>query len=469
VNQEYLAPQRPTLETLEAALDPVFALGRASQSSRELTFYDTFDGLLYRAGIELTLADGEDVPHAARAAAERRALLPLARVRVESETVALLDELEKTVARVELIRPAGLTPRVVLHGLRGYESELAQASELLDLPAAEVSLRDEAIRSAGGRPEGISAKLRVDLEPQTAADTATVTVLEALWEIIAANLEGTIDDTDVEFLHDYRVSVRKTRSVLKELKGVYPPAALAHWRAEFKWLQEITSDTRDLDVYLEDFSELAALVDAADAEALVPLRSTLEHRRAAARRVMVRQLRSERAHALARGWAGFTAGLTGHSSVDRPDAVRTIDAVASERIARVYGQMVKLGAAIDAESPAEDYHELRKLGKELRYLLELFGEPLHDAAVVKPMVKALKDLQDVLGRHQDREVQAATVRGMADEVAGLPGGPRALIAIGALVRALGSDERAARAEFTQAFAAFSSERQRKLVKKTFGR
>ncbi len=32
-----------------------------------------------------------------------------------------------------------------------------------------------------------------------------------------------------------------------------------------------------------------------------------------------------------------------------------------------------MGGAIDESSPAEAYHELRKKGKELRYLLELFG------------------------------------------------------------------------------------------------
>ncbi len=62
------------------------------------------------------------------------------------------------------------------------------------------------------------------------------------------------------------------------------------------------------------------------------------------------------------------------------------------------------GARSTPTRPRE-YHELRKKGKELRYLLELFAEPLYDASVVKPLVKALKGLQDVLGRHQDREVQ----------------------------------------------------------------
>ena len=38
------------------------------------------------------------------------------------------------------------------------------------------------------------------------------------------------------------------------------------------------------------------------------------------------------------------------------------------------------------------------------------------------MIKSLKALQDVLGRHQDREVQVATLTSLRDEVAALPGG-----------------------------------------------
>ena len=41
-----------------------------------------------------------------------------------------------------------------------------------------------------------------------------------------------------------------------------------------------------------------------------------------------------------------------------------------------------MGAAIDDDSPAADYHELRKKGKELRYLLELFAVNLFDEEVV---------------------------------------------------------------------------------------
>ena len=62
-----------------------------------------------------------------------------------------------------------------------------------------------------------------------------------------------------------------------------------------------------------------------------------------------------------------------------------------------------MGRRIGDDSPAEALHDLRKKGKELRYLLEFFAS-LYAADVVKPMVSTLKGLQDVLGRFQDREV-----------------------------------------------------------------
>ena len=155
------------------------------------------------------------------------------------------------------------------------------------------------------------------------------------------------------------------------------------------------------------------------------------------------------------------------SEDERPDAARPIVEVSGERIRKVYRRMLKMGDAIDPSSPAEDYHDLRKKGKELRYLLELFGVALYPEDVVKPMIKTLKALQDVLGRHQDREVQIALLRSLGPEVAETKGGEAGLMAIGALVARLGEDERAARGEFAGRFAEFASKDQRRLVKETF--
>jgi CHAD domain-containing protein len=87
--------------------------------------------------------------------------------------------------------------------------------------------------------------------------------------------------------------------------------------------------------------------------------------------------------------------------------------------------------------------------------------------VVSPLVRSLKGLQEVLGRHQDREVQTAMVRSLATEVAGLPGGARACLAMGMLLDRLAADERAARAEFGERFAALADEQQRAHVAGVF--
>jgi CHAD domain-containing protein len=117
-------------------------------------------------------------------------------------------------------------------------------------------------------------------------------------------------------------------------------------------------------------------------------------------------------------------------------------------------------------SPHEALHDLRKQGKELRYLLEFFSS-LYPAEVHKPMVSSLKALQDVLGRFQDREVQALELRSVGDDVATLDGGAAALMAMGVLVQRLAGDQEHARAEFAERFEAFAAKDQRKLVKQTF--
>jgi CHAD domain-containing protein len=119
-----------------------------------------------------------------------------------------------------------------------------------------------------------------------------------------------------------------------------------------------------------------------------------------------------------------------------------------------------MGEAIGDDSPHEALHDLRKVGKELRYLLEFFGG-LFPAEEVKPMIKALKALQDVLGRFQDFEVQADTLRGLTAEVGAQPGGPQGLLAMGALIDRLAREQHQARAEF-------AAKPRRAAMKRTFG-
>jgi len=508
---ELLLPDRMTLRGAGDALAGRLEIADGMQREGERAYYDTFDGLLHADGLSLVHAEGtlslveldsgvvraslptappseplfasELPPGALRESlcdvADLRALLPLVHVHTRERLIAVLDGEGKTVVRLaleepDLVDPAGaespLRPRLRITGIRGYDKARRHVQETLDelgFKPADQPLVDEAVRAAGRVPGGVPSKVEVPLRPDQRADAAAVLVLRALLEVIEANLEGTIADLDSEFLHDLRVSVRRSRAVQRELKGVFGAAELARFRAEFRWLQQATGDARDLDVHVLEFDAMRRLVPEAMRPDLDPLLAVLRARRANARRELVATLRSERAVSLLSAWAAFLDGLEVTDEADRPDAARPIGAVAGERIRKVYRRMVRMGGAIDEHSPAEEYHELRKKGKELRYLLELFGAALYPAEVVKPMIKALKALQDVLGRHQDREVQIELLRSLAAEVSRAEGGEAALMAVGALVARLSEDERAARDEFAARFAEFASAEQRRLVKATF--
>jgi len=423
---------------------------------------------------------------------EERALLPLVRLRLEAQAVRVLDEQDKTVVRLgvtsplvlgatdpaqaftggEIDAPGGgvaLTTRVVVAGVLGYPKPLAQVEALLTegagLRTAAGGAADEALRALGGEPDGLRTKVRVALTPDMRTDRAAIAVLDDLADIATSNIPGTLADLDPEFLHDLRVAVRKSRSVLRELKKAFPPEALARQRDALKWVQAITGEVRDLDVQLLDWSGLAAKASPDRRSALDPVHELVSRHRAEAVRRLATELQGPR---FTEAWSSYRAFLAGDlgKAKKRPDAKEPIALTAGRRIRKVYSRMVEMGRAIDDDSPAEDLHELRKRGKELRYLLELFGD-LWPTEVVKPMVKTLKGLQDVLGTHQDRAVQVESLRSLADELARQPDGPDALLALGSLVDGLEHEQHEARAHFAESFEPFAAKAQRKLVDTTF--
>jgi CHAD domain-containing protein len=218
---------------------------------------------------------------------------------------------------------------------------------------------------------------------------------------------------------------------------------------------------------VDEVDHLAAALPAREQADLAPLRGLLLERRRREQRRMVRVLGSARATAAIDEWEAFLGGLVASPGEARPDAARPIAAIAGGRIMAVHRRMMRDGARIDDASPPEAFHDLRKVGKELRYLLELFAS-LYPEDAVGQLVRALKGLQDSLGRFQDREVQAGVLRSLRDRLVGREGGPAALMAMGQLVQRIEEDQAAARSEFAERFAAFSSKRQRALVRGTFG-
>jgi CHAD domain-containing protein len=474
----------------------------------EGTLLDTFDGRLHRHGmtlwregrrgsltVRLEAADGavllaplsaaepdrllaHDLPEGVlgdrlRAAIEERALLPRVRLRVRVQPLRVCNGDGKTVARMSIEEPrvlarggveVGLERRLRVTPVLGYgrETESVLAALGRRLPVAARALPEEALAAAGLPPAGISSDVDVVLKAEMRADRATSAICRRLADVVDANRPGVLADLDPEFLHDLRVAVRRSRSVLKEMRGVLAPDQAGRARADLRWIQEITGPTRDLDVLLHDWPSLAKPVPAAMSADLQPLVDLLHRERQQAFATMRRALRSRRFGAAWDGWRSTIA----QSGFEGPDAGAPIGEMAGGRIVAVYRAMVKMGSAIDDASPPGALHDLRKRGKELRYLLELFGS-LWPAERVKPLVGALKGLQDALGHFQDDEIQVAELRSLGPALAAAPGGTDSLIALGFVIEGLTARQQQAREDFARRFADFSRPANRLAVDGTF--
>ncbi len=393
-----------------------------------------------------------------------RALMVTSDERRRVRRLELLNGDGKTVARVELDEPAsasgkaGAPARLTVRTLRGYDEQARRAARLL----AGLDLR--AVEDGEDREPGSAAPKAVTDREAPARELLS----RALSDFLAAmreNLPGLLDDVDTEFLHDFRVAVRRTRATLKLGRPSLPEAMRSRWEPAFKWVGDLTTPVRDLDVYELDLPTMAGWLVAADPTDLEPFVTHLRSRRTAERRALVRGLRSARFRRLMTQWQEELAQLCDTTDANTPDDTPdksdgadrehpSAGRMADRSISRAYGRVARGGAAITSDSPAEELHTLRKRCKELRYALEVCA-PVLDKGPRKHVIEDLKSLQDVLGRFQDSEVQRQALRGFAEEMMadGTPAG--AVLAMGELIGHLDAEQDRARHEFDGAFAHFA--------------
>jgi CHAD domain-containing protein len=270
-------------------------------------------------------------------------------------------------------------------------------------------------------------------------------------DTLEANVSGTVRDIDTEFLHDLRIAVRRTRSTLKLAGDALPTGVAGKFAPEFKWLGDLTTPTRDLDVYLLGFDAMSAALVAATPAELLPFHEHLARRRSAEQRQLARGLRSTRFSQLRTQWREALAMLPAGRQA-RPD----VRPLADSRIRRAHRRVLRDGSAITAASAPAALHDLRKRCKELRYLLEIFGS-LYDPGQHWQAVRELKSLQDCLGEYQDTEVQQDEIRTFAAQMMEDRAAPATtLLAMGEVAAGLARDQRRARSEFAGRFRDFAS-------------
>lgn len=469
----------------------------------DILYLDSFDWRLGRAGHALEARrtdDGHQLIWADRSGQERRLTIEvrqLPRIPADLEPGPLRDLLErllaervlmhaahvhstqsvlevenkhgKTVLRVEIAehtahdgtggRQCPLGTWIRLLPLRGYgkiaRRNAIRIAKLEHCRPQEEDLLTAAARTCGIRPLDYSSKLQLDLQCGQPAWQALQEILRANLQGFRQNEDGMCNAIDIEFLHDFRVYVRRCRAALTDIRGVIDADALRPWREELRWLQQLTGESRDLDVYLNSLPAYRGELPAEQREGLEAFEAFLLRERQRAHLALTSAIRSERYRGFCAGFDVFIGGLQ-HGDFAGADFETPIGALSARLMKRAYKRVLRQGRSIDDDSPAESLHELRKLCKRLRYLLEFF-QPLYPGDDIGAFIKALKGLQENLGNFQDYEVQADTLSRMSQRMSEADAAPaQTYLALGVLIQRLHDRTHEARREFAGRFARFDT-------------
>lgn len=399
-----------------------------------------------------------------------RALLPAAQGRVASTTWRVLNADGKMVARLDLqvAQPCHPTARatpsgqLVLHGIKGYGKDRGWLAATLTAAGWQETRQDaiylNLLALASRTPGDYSAALDLQLEPTMRSDEATKAILRRLLAIMQANESLIMQDIDVEFLHDYRVAIRRTRSVLGQLNQVFAPATVKRFQQDFAAMGRASNRLRDLDVYLLRQEEYTAMVPPELRQAIGPLFEYLRAQRASALAEVAAEIASPPHATIMHDWQQFLSEPGGEHPETR-DAARPVIDLAQQRIIKRYRRIVKAGNQLlhgDTGVDEVELHALRIEFKKLRYLLEFF-ESLFPGKTLKRLVSQLKDVQNILGEINDLRMQETYLENIVMELPVANAGDRAtILAVGCLVGKLDDRTEAAKENFAPAFARFAA-------------
>jgi CHAD domain-containing protein len=302
----------------------------------------------------------------------------------------------------------------------------------------------------------------------TNAIASNLTAREATRRLAGASLaicreceSGVVDDLDTEFLHDYRVSLRRVRSLLKLVKEVYPPHISASIRQQLSEFARRTNRLRDLDVFLLKRNQYVDQVPRDRIDALESMFRDLEAERAEQHQRISEHLQSEGYRAaMGRLQESFEESkwwpVTANSHLP-------VGILGNRLVPRRYRRISRMITQITFESSDEELHEVRLQAKKFRYLLEFFG-PLYDEALIESFTKRLKKMQNMLGTFNDLAVQQDFLRDYIRlKGTSVPDAHDLILGVGSLLGILHHQQKKVRERLNAKIASFADDRTRSLV------
>lgn len=208
------------------------------------------------------------------------------------------------------------------------------------------------------------------------------------------------ESQSAEALHQLRVTLRKVRALVSTSKECLSQEHLSHIKIGIRWLSDLTGPARDADVQLRHHE---------DETHTLPEESVkkLEARRTEFYGKIRDALASDQ-------FREFCMRIEQIADADGTDESLTPEAL-SERVRKLLKRAMKLGELLSVASSDDEFHELRKLLKKLRYTLGFLLEYAPEKRFLKAE-KQLKSVQDYLGHFQDQTVRAAELEHRATEI-----------------------------------------------------
>ncbi len=355
-----------------------------------------------------------------RALRRRSPLRPVARIRTtrrehplrgaDGRVLAVVaeDDVHAEVPGAEV--PGGEVPGGEVPGgeVRGGEPKRWRELEveLVDGDLDVLSDVDRVLREAGARPADAPSKLaralgdRLPAQPTEPADATVAAVVgyaRAQRDAMLA-LDPAVRQDEPEAVHDMRVAIRRLRSTLRTFRDLWEVGTV---RDELRWIGQELGAARDGEVML---ARLTEAVDAEPDELVVgPVAERI-------RSWLTADLETARARLLAAlDSARYLALLDALDRLlDAPPAEVPGEALTSR--ARKALRRARRDLAAAGTDP--ELHEARKEFKRARYAVEALtpigGKP------AKRLTKRIRELQDLLGTHQDSVVTMALLRDYAD-------------------------------------------------------
>ncbi|WP_114417859.1 CHAD domain-containing protein [Marinospirillum perlucidum] len=295
---------------------------------------------------------------------------------------------------------------LTIQPLRGYEAAARKVEKCL------ASFLQEPLKPDS--PEQLLLLCKLDpaaellpqplpLDPQAATETALRQAASLLFAQVRRYEAGLVADLDTEYLHQYRVNLRRIRSIFSLMKAALPSEVWLELKERLAQLARTTNQLRDLDVFLLDQQAFMALLPEAFRPGLQELFDQILVERNQEQKLLARYLLSEDYEKNCRWLDAF---FNQPALLETPLATTPVAQTASRKIWKRYRRICRTAGEITATTPDEEVHELRIECKKLRYLLDFFAS-LYPPEQVARHLKSLKRLQTILGNFNDLTQQQA--------------------------------------------------------------